>query len=287
MPPRIEVQKPVASTAKKTGSVVSRIQPYTPEEADGIKCLIYGRSKTGKSTLASTFPGKILWIITSGGNKKGELRSIALEDRKKIDMVVLDSVMEARDLIKDLRSGSLKYATVVNDHVSGFQDKCLAEIMKVEQLPAQMSWGTASRDQYMECGTTCREIWRDLLSLPHNVVLIGQEKAPKDIGDDSELLLPVVGVDLMPSLAGWLYPACDYIVQTYLEQKTIERKIKIGDKESIQSQKVNGANYCLRTGPHSIYTTGFRSPRGTVIPDHIVNPSYTKIMQIVQGKWKE
>jgi hypothetical protein len=285
MPPSIKKQIPTANPKRKVGgSVVDRIGEYDFDQPEGIKILIYGKSKTGKSRTIATFPGPILWIICSGGNKSGELRSIPLEHRKKIKAVTVNSSMEVRTLIEHARDSGL-YKTVALDHGTGLQDRVLAEILKVDELPAQMKWGTASRDQYMDAGTQCRELFRMLLSLSCNVVIAGQERAPKDVGDDNEMLLPTVGVELMPSLAGWLHPAVDFIVQTFKKQKTIVKTSKINGKDVNIEVAVPGADFCLRTGPHGIYNTGFRTPIDNA-PDYIVNPSYDKIMQIVNGTYK-
>ncbi len=288
MPPRITKTTPMTRVAARPvgGNVVSRIVPYRGSEDEYIKMLIYGRSKTGKSTVISTFPGKILWIVCSGSNKAGELKSIAKVDRKKVDMVTLERVVEMRDLSQLLRKGG--YVTGVLDHVTGLQDRALAEVMKVEQLPAQMTWGTATREQWMEAGTNCRELLREFLGSPCNIVIAGQERAPKEMTDgDNELLTPCIGVDLMPSLAGWLYPTVDYIVQTFKKQKMATKEVSIAGKKSKQSYKVAGADYCLRTGPHEVYLTGFRLPRGAPLPDTVVDPDYDVLKQIIDGEWVE
>lgn len=285
MPARVTRTTPTTVKKQIKGNVIDRIVPYAGSEDEYIKMLIYGRSKTGKSTLVSTFPGKILWIVCSGGNKSGELRSVAKLDRKKIQTVTLHHTMELKDLTDHMKKGG--YTTGVLDHVSGLQDRALAEVMKIGQLPAQMTWGTASREQWMEAGTNCRELLRGFLGVEANIVIVGQERSPKDMAEENELLIPSVGVDLMPSLSGWLYPTVDYIVQTFKKQKTMTKAVTIAGKKSMQEFKVPGAEYCLRTGPHEIYLTGFRIPRGAQLPDYIVDPDYDKLKTIIDGEWEE
>jgi len=271
------------SVRKVTGTIADRIEPLTTFTDQYMKILVYGRSKTGKTRFWSTFPGKILGICCSGGNKKGEYKSIPKERHSKIQIISLRTPQELLELI-DLYGGTDEYETWVLDHVSGFQFMVLAELLGLDKIPEQLRWGTATQDQYGQCGSTCKEIFRRLLSIEKNVVLVGQERDPKEI-KESELLLPQVGVELMPSLAGWLNPAVDYIVQTYKRQRTEERIIEIAGVTETVLQPINGVDYCMRTGPHSVYTTGFRLSEGD-LPEYIVNPTWEKIRQIVDGKYR-
>ncbi len=289
--PLVRRQSQTGNRHETNGDVVSRIAPMSVEE-NKIKMLVYGRSKTGKttfvSTIASQIPAgkKVLWIICSGGNKSGELKSIAAKDRNKIEAVTLQSSLELRTITEHLQGDNSFYA-VIQDHVSGLQDRALAEVMKVDQVPAQMSWGTATRDQWMEAGTNCREGLRGLLGLDKHIILLGQERPPKELSDNEELLTPTIGVDLMPSLAGWLYPTVDYIVQTFMKQKVETKEVSIAGKKSTTTRKVAGADYCLRTGPHENYVTGFRVPRGAQLPDYIVDPTFAMVQKIIDGEWEE
>lgn len=285
--PIVNKQSPTSKPAAvaRPQSVIDRIGQYSNQ--DYIRMLIYGRSKTGKTRTISTFPGPILWIICSGGNESGELKSVSAEAKKNIKPVTLYHSSEMRDLINHVKASSGRYKTVVQDHVSGLQDKILSEILGLDKLPEQMTWGTATRDQFMACGTQCREYLRSFLGLPANTILVGQEKSPKEIEDNGgDLLLPIVGVDLMPSLAGWLYPAVDFIVQMCKMPKKERKEFKGKDgKVVVQEKTIAGADYCLRTGPDSVYTTGFREPGTGLVPQFIVNPTYAKIKKVLDGKW--
>src|ERR1044072_7380628 len=90
--------RPIVSKPRTT-SVVDRIKPMTMENDEGLKMLLYGVSGTGKTTLWATFPGPILAIICSGGNRSGELRSIKTPDIvKKVHEVELRNSEEIMTL---------------------------------------------------------------------------------------------------------------------------------------------------------------------------------------------
>lgn len=284
--PSIVKQSPKQAPKKKpSGGVLSRIQPIGFED-EGLKIMLYGGSGTGKTTVWGTFPGPILSIVCSGGNKTGELRSLNTPElRKKVSAVTLEESGELIQLIDHLKSG--KFKTAVLDHVSGLQDLILKEILGLDEIPAQKGWGTATQQQYGQVAQQCKEYLRALLNLDLNVVIIAQERMfnPKeDTGSDlSDVMLPTVGPAVIPSLAGWLNPACDYVLQTYKRPKMEKVTTKMGAKSVTTLKRGKGVEYCARTEPHEIFTTKFRVPKGTPLPDVIVDPSYDKIMKLIKG----
>lgn len=277
---------PKSSTSRPqpNGRLVSVIDRIAPIDVDDyVKMLVYGRSGTGKTTLWATFPGPILVMICSGGQRPGELKSInTAEYRGKIQQVVIQSTQEIPEVLDHVKRTG-KYQTVVQDHASGLQDLTLKEILGLEELPAQKSWGMASQQQYGQSSLMCKEILRAILSLDTNVVIVAQEREFKAEGD-SELINPTIGAALTPSVVGWLNPACDYIVHTFLQPKMVESKQTIGKQTSIIRTRGKGVEYCLRTGPHDVYQTKFRVPKGHTLPDAIEDPSYDKILKAIRGE---
>jgi len=279
--PVITKQSPTKKKpTKQKGTAWDRIQDISFED-EGLKMLLYGRSGSGKTTFWSSFPGPILAIIASGGMKPGELRSIDTPAmRKKIKTLNLDNSLDIKEICEG-QAESGRFKTVVLDHATGLQDKVLGEITGMSELPAQKSWGMASQSQYGQCSAQCKELFRMLLNLDCNVVIVSQERetVPDDAG--SELLLPYVGAALTPSLAGWLNPACDYIGQMFKRAEMTQSEIKVGSKTVTKNKRTGTIEYVLRTGPDDVYTTKFRMPKGASIPDFIVDPDYDKLMEVI------
>jgi hypothetical protein len=250
------------------------------EDETGLRCLIYGRSGSGKTTLAATFPAPILWIVCSGGKKPGELRSVnTAENRKRIKKVVIEKSSDLKEIIEHVQdSGS--YKTVVLDHVSGLQDKVLSEVLGLEELPAQMGWGVAKQQDYGTMSLQVKTLLRELMNIDANVIMVGQERE-SHVEETSDLITPTVGVALTPSLAGWLNPACDFIMQTFIRPKMVKRVVKIGNKDNISYVRGTGVEYCLRTGPHDVYVTKFRCPKGIELPECLVDADYDAIMELI------
>lgn len=281
MPKIVTTTPPNKLKVKKTGSVLDRISSIEFDEDDGVAILIYGQSGSGKTSVAATFPGPSLWIVASGGNKPGELRTLnTAEYKKKIKTVTLENSDELIDLIR-FQAETNTYKSMVLDHVSGVQDLCTHEVTG-KPVPAQKGWGDMTQQQYGKVGLKLKECLRDFLGLSCNRVIIGQERQFEG-KEDNEIITPTIGVALMPSVAGWLYPSVDYVCQTFKKQKTETVTSKLNGKDFTTTNKVKGVDYCLRIGPHEVYTTKFRIPRGRDLPEIILDPSYPKIIKVING----
>jgi hypothetical protein len=173
------------------------------EFSDGIKINLYGRSGTGKTTLWSTFPAPILALICSGGQQPGELKSIATpENKKRIKQLVIQEPHDIQDAVDLLIAKPDLFKTVVLDHASGLQDLILKGLLGLDAIPVQYSWGLATQQQWGAVGIQVKESLRALLNLPHNVVIVAQERDFNTDGDSSLGLTPYVASALMPSVVG-------------------------------------------------------------------------------------
>lgn len=279
--PKVSKQSTKPVTRKRTGGVLDRIVGIDEEVSGGIRLNLYGKSGTGKTSLYATFPSPILAVLCSGGNKPGELISINTpENRKRIKKVVLKETSELFDLV-DHQQSTGTYKTVVMDHATGLQDYVLKEILGLDDIPTQLSWGVASQQDWGQVGVQMKELLRALLNLDCNVIIVAQEREFNNDGDGS-LLLPYVGSALTPSVTGWLNPACDYICQTFIRPKMVKRQVKVGSKTKTVTERGDGVEYCLRTGPSEVYTTKIRAPKGSDLPMEIVDPTYEKLLKVIK-----
>lgn len=283
--------KPKSAKKPKSDNVWDNLELLDAESEDHLKILIYGRSGTGKTTLWGSFPGPILSIICSGGIKSGELKSLKdkkLLAKKDIYRHPLNKSAEILELVEKQQETS-RFKTIVVDHVTGLQDKILAEILDIEEIPAQKSWGMASQQQYGQCSAQSKEMFKKLLNLDCNVVMIGQER---NFHTDEEThvdgINPYVSVALTPSLGGWLCPAVDYVIQTLIRPKMVEKKIQlgVGSKQKVRvtmQRDGNKVEYVARIAPHDVVTTKFRVPKGHTMPEFLVDPTYDQIMSVLKG----
>lgn len=274
--PIAQNKKLQVSTSGKS-SVLSRIMSLEDLPEDGIKLLIYGHSGTGKTRLIGTFAeaGKLLHIICSS-NKTNEARSI--RGTKGVSIVELKDPSELSELVDYAKVN--KFTTIALDHVTEFGNLVLAKILKIDKIPEQLSWGLAKQQEYQQMGLQVKEYLRVLLDFDKNVLIAGQERAYGAVEDDEgKPILPYISVATTPAVAGWLAPACDYIVQTYKSREVIREIKKIGTTEK-EVLKKGPVKYYVRTGPSEVYTTKFRVSPGVVVPDSIVDPSYSKLKKL-------
>ena len=271
------VKKPVRQMG---GSVSSRIVSVGDLPDTGVKMLIYGRSKTGKTSFACSAPKKLL-IISAEVGEAGGTKSV--HNMKGVDYVQLQNPEEMRELVHD---ACLQYETVVVDTATSFESLVMAHILGIERIPEQKSWGMASREDYGKCGLQVKTYLRELLDLPNNTIVLAQER---NFGDDknteSDLnILPTIGAGLQPATAGWLNCAVDYIGGTYIRRQMVEQVNKVAGKEVRTSRATGRMEYCLRVGPDPIFTTGFRRPKEFALADVIVDPTFDMLKKLISGK---
>ncbi len=260
----------------KSKSVVDRIVSIAEWQGGGIKINLYGRNGTGKTVLACTFPKPLLLVGFEDGT-----RSV-----KKVPGVKFLRAQNTDELEELAREAESSYKTVVLDTVTSLQDQVLVEILGLDRIPVQASWGMVSRDQYRQRSERTREFMRLFLDLPIHVVALAQEKDhsnKEEAATDGEVLAPFIASNLGATTCGWLHDACDYICQTFIREQTKARNITIGKKKITRQSKTGKTEYCLRTLPHPMYASKLRVDRSVTIPDVIVDPSYSKIDKLIQG----
>lgn len=280
--------KPMAGTSPKKTPTSTR-RPATQSD-DGwgsshLNVLVYGDPKTGKTRFVSTFPDPILWLICSGGNRSGELKTIDTPaNRGRITPKTIHSADELAGYVEMAHAGG--YATVVLDHLTGLQDLTLKEVLGLAELPAQKKWGLATQQQYGESTLQCKEFCRGLFNAPCNTVVIAQQKTLTEAGDiDPEIAQACVGPAVTKSLGLFVNPAVDVMVQTYKATKTKTVTTELGGTPITIEERVKGVEFRLRTGAHDTYLTGFRCPIENYLPDYLVNATYADLMAIIAGNW--
>ena len=224
-----------------------------------LSMLVYGRSGTGKTTFAGSFPGPILLLDI---REKG---TDSLANLENIDVISVDKWSEVEEVFWYLKKEK-KYKSVILDQVSSMQDIAMQHAMAEEgkEVMSQRLWGVVSGLM-----KTWLLNYRDLVDEGINVLFIAHDRASKgESSEDDDTIDPQVGARLMPSVAGTLNGAVKVIGNTFVREVFLEDR----------SRQVE---YCMRLGPHAYYTTKMRNPLGTNIPESISNPTYNRIMELM------
>jgi hypothetical protein len=173
----------------------------------------------------------------------------------------------------------------------------MAEIMGMDELPTQLSWGFATREQWGQSALQTKDWLRHLLKLAeenvsHTIILaqekvFGKREGQDTSAADSDVFSPKVMAWITESTVGWLNPACDYICQTYITTKMLKQSTGVKDPKTGQMRMKlvasDDVEYRLRTRAHEFYLIKFRVPKGNTAPPYIADPSYEKIMSVLQG----
>ncbi len=236
-----------------------------------VTALFYGRSGTGKTTIAGSFPKPILFIDI------GERGTDSIFDQEDIDSIQIDEWGDLEEVYWALKEGS-KYKTVVIDAAHTMQNLAIAEARAIAGKKDKDQ--TSQRDFGQASGLMNQWIYnfRDLRDHDLNVVFLAHDRLREVDTDDDDagLIAPEMGPRLMPGVAGTLLGAVNVVGYTYIREEITKSKVA-GKKSTREVQ------YCLRVGPHGVYATKIRSPKGNEVPEYIVDPTYDKLVDVIKG----
>lgn len=239
--------------------------------------VLYGRSGTGKTTLACSFPKPLLLLdIRDEGTD-------SIADVKDVTIRELDSFEELEDMYWWLKENTGQFKTVVIDTVSQVQALLLREFGEKRKKKSNAGdWGSLSRRDWGDIAAIMKEWfdnYRDLTREGMNVVFIAQDRVFNIDDDDGDIegeIQPEVGPQLMPSVAKALNAAVGVIGNTTI---LIEEVV---DKQ--RDKKKEKARYALRIGPSPSYVTKVRKPKSVMVPKLIYDPDYEKIIELIKGE---
>jgi hypothetical protein len=243
---------------------------------------------TGKTRFACTFPKPLLLIGTEDGTR-------SVMGTEGVDFVQIETSDEFGRLVAHLRSGPKRYRTVVLDTAGGFQDIILKEVLRLETVPVQKTWGLAQREDWGVVGIQFKKRMTDLLDLSArtglNVVVVAHERNFTEDSKASDVMSPSIGPSLTKSVASWINGACDYVCQCFIREEQRVLPPLLGDDGKpidpdapAEYEKTGRKEFCLRVGPHAMFQTGFRIPPHRQLPDVVVSPSYARVVEVITGK---
>ena len=205
---------------------------------------LYGKSGSGKTTLSATFPKPMLYV------KIGDDGSSVIKDVEGIDAVEISKVGEIKTLIKELESDK-KYKTVFFDTFT-----LIVKEWKNEDLL-----------------TDTEEIIRQLhkLSKKKWIVISGHEVVDTIEGMEDELL-PDVRIAVSKGARTYLEGMVNYGLHTIVIEKEVEKN----------GETVAVTKHAADIGPNPYYWTKFQSVKSKKIPKRMVNPSFSKLQELME-----
>lgn len=235
--------------------------------------VLYGRSGTGKTTLAASWPKPILLLDI------GDRGTDSIADVKKVDRTDIGEWDQFEQTYWWLREEEgAGYQTALIDTVSMLQRLAEAKVQGIDpQDLEENTWGSMKRGQWGEVASMMKMWLNRFRDLPLNVVFIAQDRTfnfDDESNESDNILMPEVGPGLAPSVAKTLNASVSIIGNTFIRARTETTKRKT-------KRKI--VEYCLRIGPNPIYTTKIRKPKGVELPDVIINPTYDAIIEVIKG----
>lgn len=231
-----------------------------------VSMVTYGRSGTGKTTFASTWPKPMLVLdIKDDGTD-------SIKDVDGVDVLTINNWDDFEKIFWFLKSGDHEYKSIHVDTVTQLQDKCKDHVTKGARMVTQNQWGEISGLM----GTWLMN-YRDLTEDGIHVHFTAQDRLTESDTDDDEddLIDPVVGPRLSPSVASKLNAAVKVIGNTYISEVIDKKDNKITKKDSFR----------MRLGPHAYYITKIRKPKKAKMPSSIDDPTFDKIIDIMKGNY--
>jgi len=235
-----------------------------------IAALFYGRTGTGKTTLASSFPKPLLLLDI---REKG---TDSIANVPDVHVAAIREWNEFEGMYWFLAEGNHKYQTVVVDQITQLQDLAITQAMKDDgknpkDSISKRNWGQAA-------GLMKNWVlnYRDLIDKNIHIVFIAHDRTNSggEEGSDDNQIDPSISARVMPSVASLVNGSVKVIGNTFIrESYRIEGK-----------RKVRSVEYAMRVGPHQYFTAKIRSPVGVPVPDIIVDPSYSKIVAAITGE---
>lgn len=232
-----------------------------------ISALFYGRSGSGKTTVAASFPKPALLIDIS------EQGTDSIFDVEGVDVIQITTWDEFEEIYWMLKKEG-DYKTVILDQVTTLQDLCQRTVLEEESSNGKMSlrlFGEVSSRM-----KTWILSYRDLVLEGIHVVFLAHDRTfGDDDGDEDNQIEPTVGPRLMPSVAAMIAGAVKIVGCTFIQEK-------LGEKKPNQKTRERTVRYCMRLGAHGTYTTKLRTSKNNPVPRVVANPTYEALVAIMR-----
>lgn len=298
MPTQSRQLPPQKALPPPSGSVLSTAVAVTDLREERVKVCVYGRNRSGKTTLAAQFKKPIL-IVSSEPDANGGALSVS--NMQGVSLIRVspkrlpgDKVHGSAKLVAlaNELAASNPFETVVLDTITSLQDVILVELMGLPKVPEMLSWGFVPDGVYQQRAEKLRETVRPLLDLKNcNIVILAQEKdhnAQEDRSGKSKLMHTMqMGSFMAPALgatnAEWLQTACGYVVQLYedelMQQLTIPQMDAQGKPlpPSVQYVGTGKRQRHLRLLYHPNFAAGGRWQYNRDMPEFVTAATPTEL----------
>lgn len=220
--------------------------------------VLYGKSNSGKTHVASTFPKPLLYL------QIGDDGSNTIAHVEGISAIPISSVKELKDIAKELLKDK-KYVTIVVDTFSLMVNEWTDQnVVSKNKKMTQQLWG--------ELKTETEEVIKAMhkVAKRHIVVLTCHESTDAIEGMEDE-----IAPDIRPSVSKGARTYLEGMANYGIHTTKITKEITKGNstKEVVK--------YAADIGPNPYYWTKLQIDPSIKVPKRIINPTYDKFMEVI------
>lgn len=220
--------------------------------------VLYGKSNSGKTHVASTFPKPLLYL------QIGDDGSNTIAHVEGISAIAVSTVKELKDIAKELLKDK-KYKTVVVDTFSLLVNEWTDQnVIRKNKKMTQQLWG--------ELKTETEEVIKAMhkVAKRHIVVLTCHESTDAIEGMEDE-----IAPDIRPSVSKGARTYLEGMANYGIHTTKITKEVIKGNstKEVVK--------YAADIGPNPYYWTKLQIDPSIKVPKRIINPTYDKFMEII------
>lgn len=220
--------------------------------------VIYGKSNTGKTHLAATFPKPLLYL------QIGDDGSNTIANVEGVKAIPITTVEDLKSVAEELRKDK-KYRTVVVDTFSLVVTEWTSQkVVGKGKRMTQQNWGDLKTDT-----EEIIKAWHSVAK-NHIVVLNCHESMDNIEGMEDE-----IAPDVRPSVSKGARTYLEGMANFGIHTIRISKEITKGNTTKTV------VKYAADVGPNPYYWTKLQIDPSIKVPDRIINPSYDKIMSVI------
>lgn len=231
------------------------------EVSSGKLVVLYGKSASGKTKVGSTFPKPMLYV------KIGDDGVNTIKKVSGISVIEPKTIAELKQVFEELEKDKT-YESVFVDTFSLLVNEWKNEnVIKKGKKMTQQLWGDLMTET------------EELIRLAHKlskkkwVILSGHEVTDSIEGMEDELL-PDVRISISKGARTYIEGMANFGIHTVKIQKEVIDKATGETKEVVK--------YVADIGPNPYYWTKFQIDPKIKLPNRMINPSYEKIMKLIE-----
>lgn len=225
--------------------------------------VLYGKSNSGKTYVASTFPKPLLYL------QIGDDGSNTIAGVEGIKAISLDTVEQFKMVAKELSvKRRTPYKTIVVDTFSLLTNEWTdANVVQKKKKMTQQAWGDLKTDT------------EELIKLMHKVaknhivVLTCHEAMDAIDGMEDE-----ISPDIRPSVSKGARTYLEGMANYGIHTTKIIKEVQKGNST------MEVVKYAADIGPNPYYWTKLQIDPSIKVPKRIINPTYDKFMAVIEAK---